>query len=126
MAIFYALNVGLWNMELLFSYGTLQQKNVQIQNFGRELAGSKDVLCGYVVGSIKITDERVIRESGMDIHLILRRTNNNDDKVEGTVFEITSQELAQADDYEVDDYKRISATLASGCVCWIYAAVDDQ
>lgn len=42
-------------MPLLFSYGTLQQKQVQLANFGRELTGSKDILQGYVVGEIKIT-----------------------------------------------------------------------
>jgi hypothetical protein len=32
---------------LLFSYGTLQKKNVQIANFGRELTGRADALPGY-------------------------------------------------------------------------------
>ena len=30
-----------------------------------------------------------------------------------TAFEITSSELAKADDYEVDDYQRIEVTLKS-------------
>lgn len=34
-------------MELLFSYGTLQQKAVQLATFGRELSGTKEVLVGY-------------------------------------------------------------------------------
>ena len=51
-------------MPKLFSYGTLQQKNVQLANFGRELSGSKDILQGYIVGEVEITDERVLRESG--------------------------------------------------------------
>ncbi|MFK8050812.1 MAG: gamma-glutamylcyclotransferase family protein [Halioglobus sp.] len=109
-------------MELLFSYGTLQQKNVQLSNFGRELNGQADSLPGYVLGEILITDERVIRESGKDVHLILNYTGNSEDAVSGTVFEITEEELLQADDYEVDDYQRISATMASGRSCWIYAA----
>lgn len=61
-------------MPLLFSYGTLQQKEVQIANFGRELLGKKDILQGYIVGEIEITDERVLRESGKAIHPILRFT----------------------------------------------------
>lgn len=32
---------------LLFSYGTLQHKDVQIATFGRELTGRKDSLLGY-------------------------------------------------------------------------------
>ena len=34
-------------MVTLFSYGTLQDKKVQIANFGRELVGREDVLPGY-------------------------------------------------------------------------------
>lgn len=109
-------------MPRLFSYGTLQQEGVQLANFGRKLSGSKDVLQGYVVGEIEITDERVLRESGQAMHPILRFTGNQSDEVEGTVFEITDAELAQADDYEVDDYIRVSAKLKSGTDAWIYAA----
>ncbi len=112
-------------MELLFSYGTLQQKDVQLANFGRELDGSHDLLPGYVVGEIEITDERVLRESGKRMHPILKYTGNPEDAVSGTVFEITARELAQADDYEVDAYQRISALLRSGRTCWIYADANE-
>ena len=113
-------------MELLFSYGTLQQKNVQIANFGRELNGTKDLLPRYVLGEILITDERVLRESGKSIHQILEFTNNINDEVPGSVFEVTVDELKQADDYEVDDYKRVSAQLKSGITCWIYATANSE
>lgn len=113
-------------MELLFSYGTLQQKSVQIANFGRELSGQVDSLPKYELGEILITDERVIRESGKDEHQILKYTGVSEDQVTGTVFEITGAELLQADDYEVDDYKRVSATLQSGITCWIYAAANEN
>ena len=32
---------------LLFSYGTLQDKAVQLANFGRELVGQHDDMLGY-------------------------------------------------------------------------------
>ena len=35
-------------MPLLFSYGTLQQQNVQLATFGRLLKGSPDSLVGFV------------------------------------------------------------------------------
>jgi gamma-glutamylcyclotransferase (GGCT)/AIG2-like uncharacterized protein YtfP len=111
-------------MEYLFSYGTLQQKNVQQANFGRELRGEKDALPGYVIGELTITDERVLRESGKAVHPILEYTGNNHDEVAGTVFELSPEELLQADDYEVDAYRRVSATLRSGKTCWIYAAAE--
>lgn len=109
-------------MPKLFSYGTLQQKNVQLANFGRELTGCKDTLQSYVIGEIKITEPRVLRESGKAIHPILRFSGNLSDEVAGTVFELTDAELAQADSYEVDAYRRVKARLQSGTECWIYAA----
>ncbi len=113
-------------MPLLFSYGTLQQADVQLANFGRLLVGSPDTLQGYQLGEVEITDERVLRESGKAFHPILRFTGNSADKVRGTAFELSEQELAQADDYEVDAYTRVSAVLASGKTCWIYAAAQDH
>ena len=44
------------------------------------------------------------------------------DKVSGTVFLITPEELAQADKYEVSDYRRVLAPLASGGSAWAYVA----
>lgn len=113
-------------MPLLFSYGTLQLKEVQLANFGRELVGTAEVLQGYVVGEIEITDERVLRESGKAFHPILRFTGNANDEVNGTAYQLSEQELAQADDYEVDDYVRVGAVLKSGTRCWIYAAAATQ
>jgi hypothetical protein len=36
------------------------------------------------------------------------------------VFEITADELAQSDEYEVDDYQRVLGTMASGTPAWAY------
>ncbi|MBU2115048.1 MAG: gamma-glutamylcyclotransferase [Gammaproteobacteria bacterium] len=111
-------------MPKLFSYGTLQQKNVQLANFGRELSGHKDILQGYIVSEVEITDQRVLRESGKTFHPILRFTGNAQDEVAGTVFDLSDAELAQADDYEVDAYVRVTAVLKSGIECWIYTAAE--
>ena len=107
-------------MEYLFSYGTLQQKNVQLENFGRILEGSKDVLQKYVVKELEITDETVLKISNKRFHPILFFTNNKKDEVKGTVFKITSSELLKADNYEVDDYEKVKAKLKSGIKSWIY------
>lgn len=101
-------------MECLFSYGTLQQKNVQVQTFGRELEGEKDILLGFNLSKIKIKDEAVIKTSGTNIHPILMVSENPTDVVHGTVFEITKDELLLADKYEVAEYMRISVSLQSG------------
>lgn len=109
-------------MEKLFSYGTLQQDNVQIKTFGRLLEGEKDILIGYQIDEIKITAPEVLQASGKELHPILRYTGHKGDQVVGTVFEVTLEELAQADFYEVEAYERVEAQLLSGNSAWIYAA----
>ena len=49
-------------MPYLFSYGTLQQKSVQINTFGRLLEGSLDNLVGFIVANLKIQDEEETRQ----------------------------------------------------------------
>jgi len=109
-------------MQYLFSYGTLQLKSVQIANFGRELVGKSDQLLGYVIEQVEITDPRVLEESGQRFHPILKFTGRTENEVEGTVFEVTQQDLEKADEYEVSDYKRVSANLKSGINCWVYVS----
>ena len=108
--------------EYLFSYGTLQLEKVQLESFGRKLNGAKDSLKGYTLEQIEITDENVLQQSEQRFHPIAIPSDNADDTIEGVVFEITSAELVQADTYEVDDYKRILVTLASGKNAWIYVS----
>ncbi len=98
----------------LFSYGTLQQPEVQRSTFGRLLDGAPDSLPGFAVETVEITDEAVVAASGKRFHPIVMRSGDPADRVEGTAFLITPAELAAADDYEVDDYRRIAVTLASG------------
>ncbi len=107
-------------MPLLFSYGTLQQENVQMALFGRLLEGQNDELLGFEQNVIKIEDSEVVATSGKSDHVIVRFNGNNDSRVSGTVFEITEAELASADRYEVAEYKRVAAKLASGKQAWVY------
>jgi gamma-glutamylcyclotransferase (GGCT)/AIG2-like uncharacterized protein YtfP len=105
---------------LLFSYGTLQVKEVQMANFGRYLAGRSDSLPGYTLAPILIADPAVVALSGKTHHLIARRSLKPTDEVRGTVFEITADELVAADRYEVSDYTRIAVILKSGAQSWVY------
>jgi len=107
-------------MPWLFSYGTLQQENVQLSTFGRRLAGEKDELVGYEQTTMTIDDPGVVAISGKDRHAIVRFTGIADHRVSGTVFEVTDAELHRADQYEVAVYRRVSANLASGRVAWVY------
>lgn len=93
--------------EKIFSYGTLQFENVQIANFGRKLDSCKDVLSQFEL-------------SGENIHPMITYTGNPENQVIGTVFEISFEDLIQADSYEVSDYKRIKVQLDSGEFAWAY------
>jgi gamma-glutamylcyclotransferase (GGCT)/AIG2-like uncharacterized protein YtfP len=107
-------------MPLLFSYGTLQQDDVQRATFGRLLSGRPDTLPGYAQAMYEIDDPGVVATSGKTHHPIVRPGGSATDRVAGTVFEITDAELAQADVYEVAAYRRVAATLASGLQAWVY------
>ena len=104
----------------LFSYGTLQHEAVQIANFGRLLAGEADAVTGHRLSSVRIDDPEVVAESGSDMHPILVATADDADLVAGTVFLITAEELAAADDYETDAYMRVEVPLRSGARAWAY------
>ena len=41
-------------------------------------------------------------------------------EIKGTVFAISEAELAAADEYEVDDYRRVLVPLRSGAQAWVY------
>ncbi|HZX69687.1 MAG TPA: gamma-glutamylcyclotransferase [Rhodanobacter sp.] len=106
--------------EYLFSYGTLQVAAVQLATFGRRLAGRPDRLDGYRRELLRIDDAQVVATSGASHHPIVHDSGNPDDSVSGTVFRISAAELAHADAYEVDDYRRVAVTLASGTRAWVY------
>jgi hypothetical protein len=106
--------------EQVFSYGTLQLQSVQIATFGRKLGGQLDRLPGYRLDQLKIEDAGVVATSGKTHHPIIAPTGRAEDGVEGAVFALTPAELAQADVYEVKEYRRERVTLASGLQAWAY------
>ena len=110
--------------ELLFSYGTLQLPEVQRSTFGREVDGRPDAIVGYELDYVTITDPHVVAVSGSDRHPILRPSDAHEASVPGTVFAISAADLAAADEYEVDAYRRISVPLRSGAQAWVYVFAD--
>ena len=104
----------------LFSYGTLQLADVQMANFGRLLTTVPDVLPGYRLSWLTITDPEVIRTSGADRHPIVTASDDPADEIEGAVLLLTLAELTAADAYEVDDYRRVLVRLKSGLDAWVY------
>ena len=104
----------------LFSYGTLQMREVQLANYGRPLEGSPDALAGYRLEVLPDRDPDAVRISGTKTHKVVRRTGDPADRVTGVVFLLTAEELAATDRYEGSDYARAELTLESGRRALVY------
>ena len=102
-------------MEQLFSYGTLQSKEIQMQVFNKLLTGTPDQLTGY-----KLKDLQIEEEFGIEDYFVATPSDNPSDAVDGIVYNISSADLAKADQFESNAYKRVQITLKSGVVAWIY------
>ncbi|GJL97370.1 MAG: hypothetical protein DHS20C06_11870 [Hyphobacterium sp.] len=109
----------------LFSYGTLQQENVQLSTFNRLLSGQKDALVGFRLQPLEVTDPAVIAASGTAMHTIAVASPDRSDQIDGTLFLITTDELVHADRYEVDPV-RIETVLKSGRTAYVYVAPNLQ
>src|SRR5438132_4605960 len=108
-------------MPLLFSYGTLQDDDVQLSTFGRRLTGRADSLVGFEAALVAIEDPATAAAAGRTHHANATYTGHRDDRVSGTAFEVTDAELDAADEYERPAaYIRIETTLASGARSWVY------
>ena len=106
--------------ENLFTYGTLQLTEVQLETFGRKLDGERDALPEYKLVMLTITDQEFVIKSGSANHRSLQFTGNSADVVEGVVFKVTRKELEQADAYEPEGYERVRAQLSSGANAWVF------
>ena len=108
-------------MALLFSYGTLQQDDVQFAAFGRRLEGHRDELVGFEPALVKIEDPALAAKVGKTHHADARKSDDAQSRVAGMVFEVSDAELKGVDAYERRfDYERIQAKLASGRTAWVY------
>lgn len=106
-------------MNLLFSYGTLQLPSVQRSIFGGLVPGEPDAVVGHRLEDVVIEDARVVELSGESVHPVL--VPSPEGEVPGMVFTLTDEQLAAADDYEVDAYVRVEVQLRSGRSAWVYA-----
>ena len=104
----------------LFSYGTLQMREVQLVNYGRPLEGSPDALVGYHLEVLPDRDPNAVRISGAKTHMVARRTGDPADRVPGVIFLLTAEELDATDAYEGTDYARAELTLESGRRAFVY------
>lgn len=108
--------------EYLFSYGTLREDRVQLELFGRLLHGSKDILKGYTTSSIEITDASFLSRG--EEKQQLTAVNADNAAIQGMVFEISEEELVQADTYEPQGYARFKVELESRKQAWLYLMLE--
>ncbi|MDF0707781.1 gamma-glutamylcyclotransferase family protein [Flagellimonas okinawensis] len=97
-------------MEYLFSYGTLQDLQVQEYIFGRLLKGKTDMVLGF----------RKLDNAVYGRYPLVIKTNDPKDKVPGMAYEVNADDLKKADIYETSAYKRQKFPLESGAEAWIY------
>ncbi len=104
--------------ESLFSYGTLQDADVQISTFGRTLAGDADSASGFRLTQLAFDS------SPVGYYFNAEKTGSDSDRIVGTRFRIRLDELLRSDDYEADaDYERRLVRLDSGVSAWIYSHI---
>jgi gamma-glutamylcyclotransferase (GGCT)/AIG2-like uncharacterized protein YtfP len=104
----------------LFTYGTLQDPAVQRAVIGRLIRGDPDVLYGYGIVQVRLTNgayPMLVEQAG--------------GQVQGLVIAVTEAELARIDIYETAAYTRVEVTLACGRRAWVYrqaqaSGVDDM
>ena len=96
--------------QYLFSYGTLQDKDVQENLLGRELKGTDDVLPGYRISEKKVHGK----------HPLIEPCPFRSNEVPGLLFKVSNYELHQIDHYETGAYERITVQLKSGTKAWAY------
>jgi hypothetical protein len=109
--------------QLLFSYGTLQRPDVQLDTFGRLVETEDDVLSGFTVDYAEIDDPRSADPPCPSVQPVVRPTGNALDKITGRVLHLTEDELDAADEYQLELYLRSQVRLASGRSAWVYVAV---
>jgi hypothetical protein len=103
----------------------MQQEDVQLSTFGRKLSGEKDALPKFEPSLVRIEDPRVVARLGRTHHDNVTFNGNSKSRVTGTVFEVSDEELASADRFELAFfYRRVPVTLESGKQAWVY--VDAQ
>nr|WP_297764015.1 gamma-glutamylcyclotransferase family protein [uncultured Muriicola sp.] len=96
--------------EYLFTYGTLQDKEVQQMVFSRILKGNKDHLKEHTIS----------KELVGGLYPTVRSSPQSVKGVPGIVYIISKDELQRVDVYEGDAYFRKKVMLSSGTEAWVY------
>ena len=97
-------------MPLLFTYGTLQDPQVQHYVFGRVLKGKQDILTHF----------RWFENAIYGRYPLVKFSGNSEDFVDGMVYKVSEDDLAKCDVYETSAYKRKLFQLNSGIEAYVY------
>lgn len=117
------VNDGSETVESLFTYGALQEPDVQLDTFGRLIDGHEDSLSGFRLDDSDGTDGRgAPATTTSSRRRALRHTGSPHDRVFGAVLQLSPAELDAADEYLMSGVRRTSVTLASGLTAWVYVA----
>lgn len=106
----------------LFTYGALQHADVQLDIFGRRIAGQDDSLPGYTLDYVD-APHRAAADRGDDAGAtqpVIRSTGSPLDRVFGRILWITEGELDAVDEFELVAFRRIQVPLSSGTSAWVY------
>lgn len=96
--------------QYLFSYGTLQNEDVQRTVLGRALKGKNGILLGYRISEKKVHGK----------YPLIEPSAIKTDRVKGKLFRVSNFELHELDQYETYAYMRIEVELKSGTKAWAY------
>ncbi|MEM6541760.1 MAG: gamma-glutamylcyclotransferase family protein [Bacteroidota bacterium] len=96
--------------QYLFSYGSLQEEDVQKEVVLRKVSGKKDTVRGYRLSSKDVKQHYPIAEP----------TGLGSDTIVGVSLKVSYVELYWIDQYETPFYKRIPVVLKSGKKAWMY------
>lgn len=98
-------------MVKLFSYGTLIDKEVQLKEFGQEFIVEPHLVAvnGYSIEKIEIEGE-----------FYYCAVEKKDSTILGQIVLIPEDSMDLVDEYEGEDYKRVSITTLSDVECLMY------
>ena len=90
--------------------------------FQRTLEGVPDQLAGYAKTAINLAtgDGRYTQ------YPVIYPTGDLNDVVEGMRYQLTEDELQQADEYEGESYERMEVIPESAKLSWVYVAATSE
>ena len=83
-----------------------------------------DILSGYSIAMLAITDPHVVATSGSDLHPVIRKTGSPVDEIHGSALAVTAVELTAADGYEVSDDRRVAVIPEPGQAAFVYVTAE--